>query len=133
MHSWSTLRQQFSDALRQRREVEFASAYGRVLELEAERLDSAADFSDLLSLCLMRVGFSPAPGSTQPPLHIVLEGGWSWELAHPGEGLEIKRRRLESLLPGVNRAVQRWQELPGHKITPVADGEQIDQSLSHEN
>ncbi len=120
VRSWSTLRQQFNEALRNRREVEFASAYGRVLELEADRLDSAQAFSDLLSTSLRRIGFSPEAAPTpSTALQMPLDGNLVWVVCHPGGETALRRRRLESLLPGVNRALERWKELPDQRISPM--------------
>ena len=118
IRSWTSLRQQWNDALRNRREVEFAAAYGRVLELEADRMESAQAFSDLLMTSLRRIGFSPeAPSTPETEMCIALSDGRIWKVNHPGGESEQRRRRLENLLPGVNRAVERWQELPEQRIT----------------
>lgn len=116
VRSWTSLRQQFNEALRQRREVEFAAAYGRVLELEADRLETAQSFSELLELSLRRTGFTLGSHEGQSILRIPLEGGRIWEVVYSGMATDLKRRRLESLVPGINRALERWQALPGHTI-----------------
>ena len=116
IRSWTTLRQQWSEALRQRREVEFAAAYGRVLELEADRLETAASFAELLALSLRRIGFTLGDVECSSVLRIPLEGGRIWEVGYSGMATDLKRRRLENLVPGLNRALQRWNELPGQTI-----------------
>ena len=132
VRSWTTLRKQFNEALRQRREVEFASAYGRVLELEADRMESAQAFSDLLTMSLHRIGFTSAPDDLKSVLRMAMDGGWTWEVRHSGKSTELKRRRLESLLPGVNRALHRWNALPGHRIIRTMDSNDSAQSGGEE-
>ncbi|MDB6073726.1 MAG: undecaprenyl/decaprenyl-phosphate alpha-N-acetylglucosaminyl 1-phosphate transferase [Verrucomicrobiaceae bacterium] len=121
VRSWTTLRQQFNEALRQRRELEFASAYGHVLELEADRMENSTDFSQLLEMSLTRIGFINGPEESASVLRMTLDEGWTWEVNHCGKTTDLRRRRLETLLPGVNRARQRWTVLPGQKIIRTAD------------
>ena len=118
VRSWTLLNSQIKEALRQRREVEFAAAYGRVLELEADRMETAQEFSDLLTMSLRRIGFTNVLAEGSPILCLSVEGGGQWAVPHSGNSTDIKRRRLENLLPGVNRALLRWRTLPGHSILP---------------
>ncbi len=132
IRSWTRLRLQFNEALRHRREVEFAAAYGRVLELEADRMESAQAFSDLLMISLKRIGFSPEPSSTpETVMRIFLANGCTWEVNHPGGESDLRRRRLESFLPGVNRAVERWSALPGQRITRPDNDHGLVQTQDH--
>ena len=116
VRSWTSITRQIREALVQRREVEFAAAYGRVLELEADRMDTAEEFSRLLTQSLRRIGFTMTPSAEAPVLRMAIEGGYTWEVCHSGKFSEIKRRRLENFVPGVTRAFARWQSLPGQTI-----------------
>ncbi len=113
--SYRGLRRQLHKALELRRDLSFAKAYGRVLELEADRLDSAAEFVELLTRSLKRLGFTLKPEHGRELGQIKLLDDSLWQVGRMDLELseEQWRSRLEALLAGLNRALERWQDLPG--------------------
>lgn len=113
--SYRGLRGQFNKAVERRRDLAFARAYGRVLELEADRLPTAAEFSDLLSHTLDRLGFSLVPSLAKITGVIQLGDNSLWRVGVQDTDVseELWRSRLEALLSAVDRALERWPDMPG--------------------
>jgi UDP-GlcNAc:undecaprenyl-phosphate/decaprenyl-phosphate GlcNAc-1-phosphate transferase len=109
------IRQQVSEAMVSRTEVEFAKAYGRVLELEADRLEGPQEFADLLKHSLNRMGLSLAVANESKTITVKLESGHRWTV----QGLrddwkhDPVRRCVECLMGGLEVALERWGTVPG--------------------
>ena len=115
VRSFRGLRQQVTRAMERRQQLEYARAYGRVLELEADKVSSAIEFVELLARTLHRLDFTLRPdhGRALGVLTLLDQRLW-WvgrnDLDVPDE---VWRARLEALQPGLQRALSHWQELPG--------------------
>ena len=131
VRSWKALSKQLKEAMVQRREVEFAAAYGRVLELEADRMHSAQEFADLLATSMNRIGFNTQAAASTSVMSLTLDDGFIWEVRHSGTATEVKRRRIENFLPGVSRAFRRWRQLPGQNIIRNTDADLAPTSPDH--
>jgi UDP-GlcNAc:undecaprenyl-phosphate GlcNAc-1-phosphate transferase len=119
--SFRGLRQQLAKAVERRRDLAFARAYGRLLELEADRLSSGAEFAELLARSLKRLDFSLNPEHARETGSIPLTASaGSWVVGRMVIDLDAERwrTRLEALLPGVERAMSRWPQLPGVQVMP---------------
>lgn len=113
--SYRGLRKQLRSAVDRRRDLAFARSYGQVLELEADRLSTAEEFADLLKHALNRLGFhlSPAASSVQGTVRLGDNTLWRVGLQNAELSEELWRARLEALISAVERALERWQEIPG--------------------
>jgi UDP-GlcNAc:undecaprenyl-phosphate GlcNAc-1-phosphate transferase len=131
--SWRDLRRQFQEAMARRRDMLYTSAYGKVLEWEAERCGDAAEFMTVFELGLGRVGLAlrgeqepeqePVPeagaGATSAvrkrPVELPLVGGLTCVLYVPDEPDLAERwhAKVDVLLPALNLATDRWGALPG--------------------
>lgn len=120
--SYRGLRAQLDRALQRRRDLEFARAHGRVLELEADRLSAGAEFVELLSRKLTRLDFSLKPEHGRAVGMIELAGGRWWVVGRNNLDLpeEVWRARLEALQAGLLLALKRWPDLPGVSIKSAA-------------
>ncbi len=114
--SFRGIRKQWARALDRRRDLEFARAHGRVLELEADRLGTSAEFVELLARCLKRLDFSLNPEHATLVAKIQLPvSGCVWSVGRVVTGVDEERwrPRIESLQAGLERALARWGHLPG--------------------
>jgi UDP-GlcNAc:undecaprenyl-phosphate GlcNAc-1-phosphate transferase len=113
--SFRGLRRQFSGALARRRDLAFARAHGRVLELEVDRLASAPEFSELLARSLGRIQFALKPEHGRVVCSMKLKDGSLWKVGRldTDRSDDQWRSQLESMLAGVEAAMTRWQDLPG--------------------
>lgn len=118
VRSYRGLRKQWNVAVQRRRDLAFARAYGRVLELEADRLATAEEFVTMLTHTLTRLGFTLAPESASAQGVARLGDNSHWRVGVPGQNTseEQWRARLEELISAVDRAQERWGELPGLRI-----------------
>ena len=131
VRSFRGLRTQLTRALQRRRDLEFARAHGRVLELEADRLSTASEFVELLARQLSRLDFSLKPEHGRAEGIIQLTGDRLWVVGRNELELpeEVWRSRLEALQAGLQQALKRWQDLPGVTIKAVS---QISNSVPHQ-
>jgi len=122
VRSFRGLRTQISRALQRRRDLEFARAHGRVLELEADRLSTATEFVELLARNLTRLDFCLKPDHGRATGMIQLTGERLWVVGRNDLDLseEVWRSRLEALQAGLQLALKRWPELPGVTIKPAS-------------
>lgn len=113
--SFRSLRTQINRALGRRRDLAFAQAYGQVLELEADRMGSSAEFVDVLARALGRIGFSLRPEHGRTTCAIKLKDGCLWRVGRldTDRNEDQWRSHLEAMLAGLERALHRWTELPG--------------------
>lgn len=116
--SFRGLKKQFGRALYRRREFAYAQALGRVLEMESDRAESAAEFASLLDQKVTRIGFSLKPELGRVPCSLRLKDGRFWQLGVMTQDRyeDHWRAQLETLLSGLERALERWPDLPGIKI-----------------
>jgi UDP-GlcNAc:undecaprenyl-phosphate GlcNAc-1-phosphate transferase len=127
------MRTQFARAIARRRELAFAQAYGQVLELEADRIGSSAEFSDLLGRSMIRIGFTLLPDHGRSTCSIQLGDGSLWRVGRldTDRSEDQWRSHLEAMLAGVERALIRWQDLPGMvRESPESSGSNARASTS---
>jgi UDP-GlcNAc:undecaprenyl-phosphate/decaprenyl-phosphate GlcNAc-1-phosphate transferase len=112
------IKKQVQAAMVSRTEVEFAKAYGRVLELEAERLTTPEEFSRLLAHTLKRLQLEADITAEGKKISLKLESGQKWTLTGQREDCDRDsvRRCVEALLPGLELALERWESIPGLSI-----------------
>ena len=132
VRSFRGLRGQLAKAMDRRRDLAFARAYGQVLELEAGLMDSAHEFVDLLTRSLKRLGFTVNPEHGRQEGSVSLLDGTVWTVGRVEIDLDEERwrPRLEAMVAGVNRAHERWGDLPGVRlIQPLPLPEQVNQTM----
>jgi UDP-GlcNAc:undecaprenyl-phosphate/decaprenyl-phosphate GlcNAc-1-phosphate transferase len=115
VRSFRGLRRQWQQAFDRRRDVEFARSYGRVLQLEADRMETPVEYAELLTRTLKRLNMALQPEHGREPMETPLPtmgGVWRVGLADVDIAPERMRARLEALVPGVDRALERWSALP---------------------
>lgn len=119
--SWRAVRNQLREALATRRRLEFARAYGRVLALEALKMNSAEDFAGVLALALRRTGFVANPDAHSSTITITVAKDISWRLgitpAH--ESVNVARRQASELAEAIGLALDRWSDIPGIQLIRV--------------
>ena len=126
VRSFRGLRTQLTKVVDRRRDLAFAQAYGRVVELEAERLESANEFAEILLRSLKRLGFALTPEHGRQPGSVALLDGRLWTVGRTDLDLDEDRwrSRLELLVPGVTRALERWHSLPGVVVSRALPNEE---------
>jgi UDP-GlcNAc:undecaprenyl-phosphate GlcNAc-1-phosphate transferase len=125
--SFRGLRLQFGKAMARRRDLAVARAYGQVIELEAERMETAAEFAELLSRSLKRLGFTLNPEHGRQAGGVPLLDGNLWMVGRTELDVDEERwrARLEALVPGVSRAVGRWKNIPGIVVARSAEAAEV--------
>lgn len=110
--SWNGLKGQLQQAMARRREMQYASAYGRVLEWEAERCNTAEEFLPLVHLGLERLGFKTSETHGFIPVEISLSNAHICVLYMPDEKEthEIWLAKADTLAPGLSLAAERWPD-----------------------
>ncbi len=124
VRSFRGLRTQLRKAMERRRDLAFAQAYGHVVELEASRAEGAGEFVEVLSRSLKRLGFTLNPDHGRQGGTVVLLDGRQWMVGRTDLDVDEERwrSRLESLVPGLSRAFDRWHSLPGVYVSKSAFG-----------
>jgi len=122
IRSWTSLRKQWAEALQRRKNRQYVTHHGELLEMEVDRCGSAEEFSELLQHTIRRLGLSltPKPGwvEAEVPLlnqsrcRLYRQGGhddrgeWQW--------------RIESVANAIDAARLRWNTIPGLEIVSMA-------------
>lgn len=112
---WRGLRHQVSATLERRRQREYVRAHGALLELEADRADTAPTFEALLQDALRRLDLraAPAPGWRALPVACVdsrVVMLYRPDDDHPDEEWQFRSEMLE---PALSSALERWGTLAG--------------------
>lgn len=115
VRSWTQLRRQLRESLDRRRQREYVRAHGTLLEMEVERCADDAEFVELFMAAVQRLGLSKCPGAGLTELILEVPPHGQIILYRPINDTlrEEWRFRAEILEPAVQRAVERWQKLPG--------------------
>jgi UDP-GlcNAc:undecaprenyl-phosphate GlcNAc-1-phosphate transferase len=122
VHSWKGLRKQFARAIEHRKQREYITAHGTLLEMEVERCETAEEFSQILMRALGRLDLSIQPGTNRSPVQIRCSTGCLiilYRVENPALGEEW-RFRSEILEPAISRALERWQHIPGLEVSRPA-------------
>lgn len=112
--SWQGLKGQLQQAMVRRREMNYASTYGRMLEWEAERCKTAEEYLPLVQLGLERLGFKTEPSTGFKAVEVELSRERMVVVYAPDEKetQEIWLAKADTLAPGLNLAAERWPEMP---------------------
>ncbi|MFZ4766439.1 MAG: hypothetical protein ACOYMN_15925, partial [Roseimicrobium sp.] len=121
--SWRDIRKQWNEALNSRRDMNYYGVYARMLEFEAERCVTLAEFMELLRLGAGKLGLALEAESARIPLKIPLVSGAVCTLyAVDGKGNGRAFAIADLLSPALNVAVERWGNLPTICTWPGRDG-----------
>lgn len=120
------IKQQVQEAMVKRTEVEFAKAYGRLIELEADRMEQPAEFVEFLDHALRRLGMTVKTVQAEKTMRFRLDSGYSWQITGTTEQVDwdsdAMRRCVESYVPGLELAIERWgMDLPGVDLSPLSN------------
>ncbi len=114
VRSWSNLRSQLSEVMERRRQREYFRAHGRILDFEVERCDDLAAFAIQLAHALERMGLKTSPAANTMTEELRLPTGQRCTIHHPKD--QTNRHewtlRLDTLVPALERCVERWGQLP---------------------
>jgi UDP-GlcNAc:undecaprenyl-phosphate GlcNAc-1-phosphate transferase len=132
--SWRSMRKQVREALHNRRELQFAQSYGRVLELESMRMEKVEEFQKLLLHTMERLGLNPQPAKPEEALKCAVGSELVWRLSTltPDADQKLALRAADELAPAVLLALERWQTIPGLtliSVHPAADVASVSASL----
>jgi UDP-GlcNAc:undecaprenyl-phosphate GlcNAc-1-phosphate transferase len=121
IRSWSSVREQITDALERRREIQFVNAHATMLELEIERCETVEEFSPMLKNSLERIGFSSTAVAGMKPLDLRVGPAMRCRLHAPisvESGIQWDHRAQE--LSGVfEAALEKWGQVPGIQCQPI--------------
>jgi UDP-GlcNAc:undecaprenyl-phosphate/decaprenyl-phosphate GlcNAc-1-phosphate transferase len=111
--SWKHLRLQLRGVLERRRKMQYAIAYSRVLDWEAENAVSAPEFLGFLELAITRVGFRSSPLPGWEKINLALPDGRYFPLYYYASRTS-KDRWIEIsdvFVSSLSRASERWGDL----------------------
>ena len=116
VRSWSNFRNQINEAIELRRQREFFRAYGRVLDFEVERCEDLQSFGTLFLHGLERMGLSTRSRAGCKPETLKLGPSWNFTIYHPEDRTELSEwhRRLDVLVPVLERCLEKWKALPNN-------------------
>lgn len=116
--SWQGLKGQFQQAMLRRREMNYASTYGRMLEWETERCKDVDEYLTLVRLGLDRLGFKTSETPGFKPVDITLSGDRIFIVYAPDEKetSEIWLAKADTLTAGLNLATERWPDFYSHLL-----------------
>ena len=129
---WSDLRGQLHRVLERRQDMLYAGTWGRVMEWEADRCESAEAFVSLLELATARVGLQTAPLPDLKALSLGLTGGQTCRVYYVDDNGSVEQWRAKGdlFVSALNVALDRWQVLPRLQITrPNSPASSPDESL----
>jgi UDP-GlcNAc:undecaprenyl-phosphate/decaprenyl-phosphate GlcNAc-1-phosphate transferase len=115
VRSWKGLRGQIRDVFERRKGMEYINAHARLLELEVEMCESVEEFMDLLFTSMRRIDLHSESSMGRRELELTLPSGptitlFSDQLYHHHVDGSF---RIDTLAPALNRAWERWNDLPG--------------------
>lgn len=112
LRSWEDVRRKFQRVVRRRRLVQYALLQAQVLELEAERCQSAQEFWAIFEHTLRRVGFvEKGESDAEYDIQVKYNGSTPWTLHAPQhKGTEVEWQRIaECFRPVLTKAKQKWR------------------------
>jgi UDP-GlcNAc:undecaprenyl-phosphate GlcNAc-1-phosphate transferase len=112
LKSWDDVRRKFQRVVRRRRLVQYALLQAQVLELEAERCQSAQEFWTIFEHTLRRVGFvDKGESEAEYDIQVKYNGSTPWTLYAPqNKGTEVEWQRIaECFRPVLTKAKQKWR------------------------
>ncbi len=112
LRSWDDVRRKFQRVVRRRRLVQYALLQAQVLELEAERCQSAQEFWAIFEHTLRRVGFvEQGESDAEYDIQVKYNGSTPWTLYAPmHKGTEVEWQRIaECFRPVLSKAKQKWR------------------------
>lgn len=117
--SWQGLKNQLQQAMVRRREMNYASAYGKVLEWEAERCKTAEEYLTIVQLGMDRLGFKIEDTAGYKPIEISLLHERHFTVYAPDdkETQEVWFAKADTLAPSLNLAVERWPDFHSNLST----------------
>ena len=120
VRSWSDFRQQLSQALTARRNMLYIATWGKLVEWEADKSETAEAFVEMLKLALSRAGMKITPEAGSHSLPISTTAGSAALLYHNGEAEDQQRwlAKADFFAAGISRAEERWKQLPGFPLQP---------------
>ena len=120
--SWRNLRVQLNLALERRREMLYASCYGKLLQWEAERSETAEEFTRIFHLAVERLGMQTQATANFNKVHLSLITNLTCELYIPLDKNipDVWMAKVEMLAHALNVATERWGALPGLNFQGVA-------------
>ncbi|MCB1209036.1 MAG: undecaprenyl/decaprenyl-phosphate alpha-N-acetylglucosaminyl 1-phosphate transferase [Verrucomicrobiales bacterium] len=118
IRSWSTLRAQWNEALQRRKNRQYVTHHGELLELEVDRCDSVDEFATLLLHTIKRLGLSitPKPGWVEADITLLDQGRCRLYRQGGHDDRGEWQWRVESLANAINAARLRWDDIPGLEI-----------------
>ncbi len=112
LRSWEDVRRKFQRVVRRRRLVQYALLQAQVLELEAERCQSAQEFWAIFEHTLRRVGFvEQGESDAEYDIQVKYNGSTPWTLYAPqNKGTEVEWQRIaECFRPVLAKAKHKWR------------------------
>jgi UDP-GlcNAc:undecaprenyl-phosphate GlcNAc-1-phosphate transferase len=111
--SWSDVRNQLRGALAARQEMLYVASWGRIVEWEADKLESAEEFNTFLEHAVGRAGLHIKPQKGWVALPLLIAGGRVCHLYYDGKPEDQQRwlARADFFTSGINRALERWPDL----------------------
>lgn len=115
VRSWSNLRQQMDLAMERRRRLEHTRAHARALEFDIEKCSDLEEFGEVLKHRLKWAGFLMPDAADAVAVSAVLSSSMLCQLYRPANLHEEGEwaRRVDEMLPVLERCWERWQRLPG--------------------
>lgn len=112
LRSWEDVRRKLSRVVNRRQHVQYALLQAQVLELEAERCQTAQEFWVIFDETLRRVGFvKRGESDDEHDIHVKYNGSTPWTLhapTHKGTANEWQRI-AECFRPVYAKAKQKWK------------------------
>ncbi len=112
LRCWEDVRSKFQSVERRRHLVQYALLQAQVLELEAERCQSAQEFWTIFEHTLRRVGFvEKGESDAEYDIQVKYNGSKPWTLHAPQhKGTEVEWQRIaECFGPVLTKAKQKWR------------------------
>jgi len=109
---WKNLQKQFKNAMRRRKEVQYAMIHGQLLEVELDRCPDEAKFWEFFKVSMERIGMSTVEKPDYVPLHLRSSSGVRWDFYVPekyhARTASDWRTLAECLLPVYVMARMKW-------------------------
>jgi UDP-GlcNAc:undecaprenyl-phosphate GlcNAc-1-phosphate transferase len=112
LRSWDDVRRKLSRVVHRRRYVQYALLQAQVLEMEAERCETAQEFWSIFEQTLRRVGFvDKGESDAEFDIHVRYNGSTPWTLYAPQrQGTKFEWQRIaECFRPVYAKAKQKWR------------------------
>lgn len=112
LRSWDDVRRKLYRVLRRRRGVQYALLQAQILELEADRCQTADEFWTVFDHTLRRVGFvEKGESDAEYCIEVKYNGSTPWTLHAPQhKGTQVEWQRIaECFRPVYAKAKQKWR------------------------